>query len=372
MATSKRSPRDDVSYQTVIVMVVAMVLVNCAVLLRLLARKMMKLQLMADDYLIMFAALFVNGDAIIYPFSIRYGDGRHIETLSPQDIVEYLKTLFISEQLYGVSITAVKLSVLFFYRRVFSTAPFKRPIVLLAVLVLVWFLVNNILGALQCIPVRKAWDSEIPGRCINFLTFFIGMQVPNIVLDGAILALPVGLVSQLQMSKKKKFSVTAIFLLGGFSVIIAIVRLAILITRINKTDVTYSTAIGNWSLIEPAVEVVSASLPTMTPFLNVRLQWTKLRSSLLSVFRSSRGAGLTDSGHGVHEIQNVDGQNHSKGESGPVTDVSTTAGLGQKMAEGIEIPMHSIAVRQEMKWSESRGQMERGGMGEDWSRGDTV
>ena len=41
------------------------------------------------------------------------------------------------------------------------------------------------------------------------------MQVPNIVLDGAILSLPVGVVSQLQMSKKKKFSVVAIFLLGG-------------------------------------------------------------------------------------------------------------------------------------------------------------
>ena len=57
MATSKRSPRDDNSYQTVIVMVVAMVLVNCSVLLRLLARKMMKLQLMADDYMIILAAV---------------------------------------------------------------------------------------------------------------------------------------------------------------------------------------------------------------------------------------------------------------------------------------------------------------------------
>lgn len=38
-------------------MVVAMVLVNCSVLLRLLARKMMKLQLMADDYMINLAAV---------------------------------------------------------------------------------------------------------------------------------------------------------------------------------------------------------------------------------------------------------------------------------------------------------------------------
>ena len=57
MATSEQSPRDDVSYQTVIVVVVSMVLVTCAVILRLTARKMMKLKLMADDYMIILAAV---------------------------------------------------------------------------------------------------------------------------------------------------------------------------------------------------------------------------------------------------------------------------------------------------------------------------
>lgn len=39
--------------------------------------------------------------------------------------------------------------------------------------------------------------------------------MPNVVLDVAILTLPVGVVSRLKMSKKKKISVAAIFLLGG-------------------------------------------------------------------------------------------------------------------------------------------------------------
>ncbi len=57
MAASEQSLQDDNSYQTVIVIVLAMVLTNCAVLLRLLARKMMKLQLMADDYVTILAAV---------------------------------------------------------------------------------------------------------------------------------------------------------------------------------------------------------------------------------------------------------------------------------------------------------------------------
>ena len=57
MDVSEQSLGDDVSYQTIIVMVVSMVLVNSAVLLRLIAIRMMKLQLMADDNRIILAAV---------------------------------------------------------------------------------------------------------------------------------------------------------------------------------------------------------------------------------------------------------------------------------------------------------------------------
>ena len=123
-----------------------------------------------------------------------------------------------------------------------------------------------------------------------------------------------------------------------------------------------STAIGDWSLIEPAVEVFSASLPTMTPFLHVRLQWNKLRSSLHSASSKSSKAGkFTGKDHKFHEIQSAERQDPSNGESGPVADVSGTA-----------IPMHSIAVRQEMQWSESQRQMIGEEMRKDWNAENAV
>ena len=56
-ASKRKSLPDDNSYQTVVVVVLAMVLVNCAVLLRLLARRTMKLPLMIDDYMAILAAV---------------------------------------------------------------------------------------------------------------------------------------------------------------------------------------------------------------------------------------------------------------------------------------------------------------------------
>ena len=92
----------------------------------------------------------------------------------------------------------------------------------------------------------------------------------------------------------------------------------------------------------------------MPLFLNVHQQWIKLRSSLRSAFQSSRGSRSKDSDHEFHDIQDVDLQDRSNDERGPVTDVSATVGVGRNLVEDIEIPIHSIAVRQEMQWSESQ------------------
>ena len=57
MALSEKSLHDNVSYQAVAVMVISMVLVNSSVLLRLVARRMMKLPFKADDFMIILAAV---------------------------------------------------------------------------------------------------------------------------------------------------------------------------------------------------------------------------------------------------------------------------------------------------------------------------
>lgn len=118
-------------------------------------------------------------------------------------------------QLYGVAITAIKISILLFYKRVFSTARFRKWINGVGALVLAWLLANNLVFAFQCTPVRKAWEVDLPGHCINPLTAIWVAQVFNVILDAIILALPVSAVLRLQLSTTKKISVMLLFLLGG-------------------------------------------------------------------------------------------------------------------------------------------------------------
>lgn len=117
-----------------------------------------------------------------------------------------------------MAITLIKVSLLLFYRRIFSTAQFRLRTNIVGALVIAWLFINNFLAAFQCRPIRKAWLALTPGHCIEPLGLILGLQAGNTALDIIILALPVYAISKLQMSLAKKISVLAIFLLGGLYV----------------------------------------------------------------------------------------------------------------------------------------------------------
>jgi hypothetical protein len=68
------------------------------------------------------------------------------------------------------------------------------------------------------VPIEKAWDPLIPGQCIDLVKFNYGLQIPNIVTGIAILILPVPVIVELGLNKETKFSLIALFTVGGLSV----------------------------------------------------------------------------------------------------------------------------------------------------------
>lgn len=134
--------------------------------------------------------------------------------------------------------TGVKISVLLFYRRMFPTHTLKRWLIFLGVLSVIWFLLIILISIFQCMPVQRAWDTTVEGKCIPYLNIFIGIQAANIVLDTAVLCLPISAVMSLQMAKSVRFTVAGIFGLGGLSIVFAIVRLVVLVKDRTQTDIT--------------------------------------------------------------------------------------------------------------------------------------
>jgi hypothetical protein len=72
--------------------------------------------------------------------------------------------------------------------------------------------------ALQCIPIRIAWerwDGEHRGKCINLNVDAWASAAVNIALDLIVMGLPMRMLTNLLMSPLRKLGIMVMFLGGG-------------------------------------------------------------------------------------------------------------------------------------------------------------
>lgn len=73
-------------------------------------------------------------------------------------------------------------------------------------------------GVFQCTPVRRAWQLDIPGKCINYNATAWANAGLNIFQDFLIVLLPIRELRSLQISSKKKVGLYFMFGVGSLYV----------------------------------------------------------------------------------------------------------------------------------------------------------
>jgi hypothetical protein len=122
---------------------------------------------------------------------------------------------------FGFSIIPLtNLSILFLYRSIFAPRVNQRFHYLsmgLIVIQILWFIPGIIININFCTPVETIWENlpAIPEKCIFYSTFWLTIISTEILLDCAILALPIREIVSLQLSRQNKCMISFIFLLGG-------------------------------------------------------------------------------------------------------------------------------------------------------------
>lgn len=76
---------------------------------------------------------------------------------------------------------------------------------------------------LLCRPFAKIWNSLLPGVCGSSSATILAEAIINMLLDIAILSLPMPLVWRLQMTRRRKIILTIIFGLGFMYVLVLLV-----------------------------------------------------------------------------------------------------------------------------------------------------
>jgi hypothetical protein len=66
----------------------------------------------------------------------------------------------------------------------------------------------------QCAPLPKAWSPELPGKCLNLLTFFYVSFGIKLITDIALFMIPIPMLGKLKIGLGKKIGVIFMFSLG--------------------------------------------------------------------------------------------------------------------------------------------------------------
>ena len=144
---------------------------------------------------------------------------RDSPTFNYEPHVTYLKVSYSIAMLYFSLISAVKISIVLMYRRIFSTPSFRLHSLILAVCVFFWWITGTVTTGVYCVPLERYWvGPSVGGYCYNYNIFWMVMGVLEVIIDAVILVLPIRMVLQLRLTRQSKILIIGIFLLGSLYV----------------------------------------------------------------------------------------------------------------------------------------------------------
>lgn len=265
---------------------------SLALFLRLFSRWRFNKRYGVDDWIMVTVAVMNVAFIVIGNYSAMLGFGRDTWYVNPNDLTFALKVsaavciyrfvasrrvrltgrlklFYISESLYLTLLGLTKVSVIFFYLRIFPNPRFR----VFCWVVMCWVLVSTttfvILQIFQCTPISAIWRSwegnyPMPYHCFDVNALVYAAAGFSIAQDIVILAMPLPLLLSLNTKWRRKFGIVIMFSLGVFVLATSCIRLRfmVLFARTTNPAWDYSDVLV-WSGVEVAVSIIVTSLPAI-------------------------------------------------------------------------------------------------------------
>ncbi|KAK8032194.1 hypothetical protein PG990_001928 [Apiospora arundinis] len=242
---------------------------TAVVAMRFIARRRQGAKLLIDDWLTVFTLVLCYGNMTMNIVLIDQGVGLHTGALTPAQLEKLNETLVGAEILYVTGVNMYKIALLYLYFRLFPTRDIRIGSYILGGFSCVWNVGCIFAATFQCLPREKLWQPWLQGGCIDLFLTQLAISVPCMMLDVAILCLPMRHVWNLKTNLTQRVCLTIIFLLGSYVVFTSIYRFVIFL-RYDHDDNSFTLGDGvAWNVIEIASGIISACLPTLGPLVRI-------------------------------------------------------------------------------------------------------
>ncbi|KAK1958578.1 hypothetical protein LY78DRAFT_373371 [Colletotrichum sublineola] len=254
--------------------------------LRLYARWTTVHRIETDDWIIAFCALVFIVFVVFGQLAGWVAFGEDIWMVDSDKLTLGFKIFFIDESFYLTCLGLTKISVLFFYLRIFPNKSFRYATYATMSYIGLSTTILLFMQIFQCIPFSYNWDGWKgdfgPHSCLNMNVLAFVAAGVSISHDIIILLLPIPLLWHLNMGLRSKLSIFIMFSLGIFILITSCVRLRYITLFTRSLNPTWDfTDPLIWSGVEVSVSMIVVCLPTMRILLKRAMP--KLFASMASV-----------------------------------------------------------------------------------------
>lgn len=171
-----------------------------------------------DDYSIGVTLLVGIPNSILASVGlIQNGLGQDIWKVPFDTIYKFAYALYVMEVIYFALVALLKMSLLFFYLRIFPASRLRQLIWGTIIFNAIFGIVFVFVGIFQCKPIShywRHWDGEDKGTCVNVNALAWANAAISIALDVWMIALPMSQVVKLNLHWKKKVGVGMMFGVG--------------------------------------------------------------------------------------------------------------------------------------------------------------
>lgn len=253
---------------------------------RTTSRLLTSVGLRADDWTFLVGALIASGSfAVLMIYAFDAGLGRHWLSLSAEEVLLFPKLNYAYNILNVTCYPIIKISILLLYLRIFATGRFQKITWCCIAFVAMVGISNALVAIFACRPIRGFYDKSVKAFCIDSVSFYWANATLNVVTDAIVLLLPMPVIWRLQMPLRRKIGLSLLFILGGLTFVISILRIVYYL-RVNIYDISYTFIGTAYSTPgEVTLAIFCSCAPTWRP-LSRRL--VEIARSHFSSIRSSR------------------------------------------------------------------------------------
>ncbi|KAI1771724.1 hypothetical protein F4818DRAFT_445055 [Hypoxylon cercidicola] len=257
-----------------------------AVALRFYARALTTRKYGLDDWLVIASLLSIIAIGALSLSAIKQGIvGYHmgyLEKTNPEAITLYFKYLVVFSTWFYASSCLSRLAICVLYYHLFPQRPVLIVLYIITAVLICLPIITVIMALAACRPFSAAWAApEIQAsHCINREALFLWSIFPNILVDLALLTLPIPIIWRLATTIHLKVALTVTFLIGSIGFVATVLHFVAFYIGHSMVDSTFiAVNLVFWTMAEPGMGLISACIIMYRPLFKKFNGWFKKRTS---------------------------------------------------------------------------------------------